>query len=118
MAELIPTEDEECLALVDYLELLKSMGKIVVFTHTANETYTKSWNQKIRNKRQGVRSGIQDYIIITPNNVLFLEMKRLKGSTTSQAQKDWYEAVNATGKAKAAICKGFTEAKEWIDKNL
>jgi len=118
MAELIPTEDEECLALVDYLELLKSMGKIVVFTHTANETYTKSWKQKARNTAQGVRAGVPDYVIVTLKRVLFLEMKRTKNSSTSSFQKGWNKSINATENGRAAICHGFDEAKEWLDENI
>ena len=50
-----PTEYEECLVLVNYLELMKSSGKVVVFTHTPQETFTRSIGVKMKNKRMGVR---------------------------------------------------------------
>lgn len=108
------TEYEECKLLVGYLELLKMQGKVVVFSHTANETYTKSWKQKRKNKEMGVRSGVPDYIIVTPKKVLFIEMKRTKGGVISDTQKKWVSALEAT-KTACKVCYGFDEAKLFLD---
>lgn len=110
-----PTEDQECHTLVDYLEILKGQGKVVVFSHTANETYTKSWRQKRRNTAMGVRSGVPDYIIVTPKHTLFIEMKRTKGGVVSATQKEWVKAIQDTG-VPCEVCKGFDEAKVFLDK--
>jgi hypothetical protein len=112
-----PTEDQECHTLVDYLEILKQQGKVIVFSHTANETYTKSWKQKARNKRMGVRSGVPDYIIVTKKHTIFLEMKRTKGGVVSATQKEWVKAIQDTGVA-CEVCRGFDEAKEFLDSYL
>ena len=107
-------EDIECRALVEYLDTLVNQGKVVVYSHTAQETYTRSWNQKRKNKILGVRSGVPDYLVVTPNNILFIEMKRKKGGTTSKAQKEWIKAINEAG-GNAVVCKGFEAAKEYLD---
>lgn len=107
-------EEIEARKLVEYLEILERQKKVQVFTHISNETYTTSWRQKHRNKAVGVRPGVPDYIIITKNKVLFLELKRSKGGQVSAPQKTWLEAL--PGKTThAAVCKGFEVSKAFID---
>lgn len=110
-------EEIECVALTNYLELLKEQRKVIVFSHTAQETYTKSWKQKSKNKRMGVRSGVPDYLIVTKNKLLFIEMKRKKGGVVSKTQKEWIKAINDAG-GFAVVCSGFEEAKKVIEKEV
>lgn len=110
-----PTEYVECLALVEYLEILKAQGKVLNFSHTANETYTKSWNQKRKNSLMGTRKGVPDYLVVTNRHVLFIEMKRQRGGVVSKEQQEWVDNINKVG-GKADISYGFDEAKEFIDK--
>lgn len=117
MDELIPLEDHECFTLTEYLDRMKASGKIAVYTHTANETYTKSWKQKSRNKRMGVRPGIPDYIIVTDSKVLFVEMKRVKGGTVTGYQRKWIKELNGK-QCEAVVCRGFDEAREFIEKHI
>lgn len=114
---LTPYEDEECKVLVQYLELLQKQGHDILFSHIAQETYTKSWKQKNRNKAVGVRPGLPDYVIIINECLIFLEMKRKKGGTLSKAQKLWFLALRNTG-ASVYVAKGFDEAKDLIDSFL
>ncbi len=109
-----PLEDDECFVLADYLDTLKKQKKISVYTHTANETFTKSWKQKRRNKMMGVRPGIPDYVIVTDKNVLFIEMKRVKGGQVSGYQRKWISVLEGKT-AKSVVCRGFDEAKKYID---
>ena len=113
MNYLLKPEEQECVKLVAYLEKLKKDGQIAVFTHTANETYTKSWKQKNRNKAMGVRPGIPDYIIVTKTYVLFIEMKREKGGVVSIDQKKWISSLNEKV-SQAVVCRGFEQAKKVI----
>lgn len=108
---MIPTEHEECITLVNYLDL-----KGYKYTHIPNETFTKSWSQKRKNKEAGVKKGVPDYLIILPVGLLFIEMKRKKGSTTSQEQHEWIEALNKLNGVEAVICKGADMAIEYIEK--
>jgi len=107
-------EYHESVELANYLEDLKREGKILRYTHIPNETWTKSWNQKMRNVRQGVKKGFPDYIILFPDRAIFIEMKRVKGGVVSPEQKEWIADLQRLG-FRAEICKGFLEAKALIE---
>lgn len=115
MSAFIPTEYDECIALVDYLDILIQQKKIKYYSHVPSETYTTSWQQKLKNKRMGVKSGIPDYIILGNQKLIFLEMKRIKGSNTSEAQNEWIKELSKYHGVHSAICKGFDEAKIFLD---
>lgn len=110
-------EDDHTEMVAGYLEILMMQGKVVEYTHTANETYTKSPMQKARNTRMGVRSGIPDMVIVFKNAVLFLELKRPDGGVVSKSQKAWMEALRAVGgPVHCEIAYGYDEAKLVIDR--
>lgn len=117
-------EDDVTKQVTEYLEVLKLQGKVVLFSHVPQETFTKSWVTKKKNKEMGVRAGVPDMLIVYPDRVLFLELKRLKGGVLSDAQKAWIEALNAVQIPSMAaghqyvvakVACGFDEAKEIID---
>lgn len=112
--ELIPTEYDECKTLVEYLDLRQRMGTVCLYTHIPNETFTKSWAVKRKNKIMGVRKGFPDYVVIMPNGIRMIEMKRIKGGTVSPEQSDWIELLNHNG-VKAKVCYGFNEAKKFLE---
>jgi hypothetical protein len=61
---------------------------------------------------EGLRSGVPDLQICLPTDKyhgLFIEMKKLKGSSLSENQKDWINRLNEAG-YKAVVCKGHMEA--------
>ena len=111
-------EDDLTIQVTNYLEELLLKRKIKVFSHVPQETFTKSWVTKNKNKAMGVRSGVPDMLIVFPHSVLFLELKRLKGGVVSQAQATWLEALSATGKVTAKVACGWDQAKEAIDAEL
>jgi hypothetical protein len=110
-----PLEHDECIALVAYLDILMKQGKVIAYTHIPQETYTKNFGTMMRNKREGVKKGIPDYLIIFKNHkILFLEIKRVKGGNVSPEQKDWIEKL--AGKTTySGVAKGFEAAKIIID---
>ena len=112
-----PLEQAECRTFVEYLELLQKQGKIGLFTHSSNETYTKSWKIKNRNKAMGVRAGMPDYLICLPahKTLLFIEMKRVKGGTLTVEQKAWLKMLNECGVI-ALVAKGFDEANAILER--
>lgn len=120
--KLINTEYQEAIALADYLLLLMNQGKILNFTHLAQETFTLSWSAKAKNKRQGVRPGVPDYLIVLPYCLLFIELKRTKGGKVSSEQQKWIDDINKSGtplkRHFAFVVKGFDEAKTIIDSYL
>lgn len=106
----VPTEAQEGRTLVAYLRV-----KGYRFTHIANETGSGRGArfQGIRNKQQGTSKGFPDYLVIVNNQLVAIELKRTKGSVTSQEQKEWIEALNKAG-IPAKICKGAKEAIDFI----
>jgi hypothetical protein len=104
--------DEQC-AFVEWLEY-----KGLKFTAVPNSTYTKSWNQKRLNKKSGLRSGFPDMIVLTPQGMLCVELKRVRGGRTSPEQKEWAEALQNTPGVEARIVKGCEEAIKFVEEFL
>jgi hypothetical protein len=117
----IPTEYEEQCLLVDYLEL-----KGLLFSKTAQETFTRSWGQKMKNKASGLRKGLPDMFIFIQSNqsasgkpeLLAIEMKRTKNSKTGDEQRVWIESLACVEGVFATVCYGFDDAKKVIDNCL
>lgn len=98
----IATEYEEHVAVVAWLQLNN-----IAHWHTPNSTYTKSFNQKRRNKALGVVAGVPDLFVALPGvGIIALELKRRKLGVVSQAQKDWLEILNSCPGTQAFICRG------------
>ncbi|UOF78654.1 hypothetical protein [Caudoviricetes sp.] len=108
----IPTEDDEQAIVVQYCRL-----KGYKHFRVPNETYTKSFKQQMKNKRLGVVSGVPDLFIIINGRLIAIEMKRTKGSTTSQAQAEWIKTLNDVN-VPAMVCKGADQAIDFINSFL
>lgn len=114
----IPTEAEEQITFVDWLETKK-----LKFTAIPNSTYTSSWFQKRNNTNLGLRPGLPDILVIVPgeegvHHLLFIEMKRKKRSKTSEEQKAWIEALNMCPNVEARVCEGFDKAVAFVEEFL
>ncbi len=80
-------------------------------------------NGGLRNKvvaaqlqQEGVRPGVPDLCLPVPvgsYHGLYIEMKRRKGGTVTDNQKDWLEYLGGVGYA-TAVCRGWEEAKETL----
>ena len=111
MVNIVPTEDMEQCVFVDWLRL-----NHIAHFRVPNETYTKSFKQKAKNKALGVVPGVPDLFIALPSvGLLAIEMKRTKLSVTSQAQKDWQVLLNQCPGTQAFICKGADEAIKIVE---
>ena len=63
-------------------------------------------------KAEGVKPGVPDLCLPVPRcgcHGLYIELKRIKGSTTSDEQKAWISALQGQG-YRAVVCKGADEA--------
>lgn len=107
--DLVPTEDVEQAHLVAWLDL-----RGFSYFRVPNETFTRSWKQRAKNKRLGVKPGVPDLFVIAGRKLIAIEMKRRKGSTTSAAQQEWIERLNAAG-VPSSVCRGFDEAREFVE---
>lgn len=115
---MILTEHQECVTIAQYLELLKNKGDVLVYTKTTQETFTRSWSQKRKNKSEGLRSGLPDFIIVFTNGiVLFLEIKRTEGGRLSPAQNEWLSALMQTD-CMVHVAYGADQAIKIIDNIL
>ncbi len=115
MPNLTPLETDEQYKVCQYLDLLKIKGHDILYSATAQNTYTKSWKQKRTNSKLGVHKGLPDLVIIINKVLIFIEMKRLQGSKTSLEQKLWNQKLNDAGEY-SYICKGHQEAIKLINK--
>lgn len=113
MKKYIPTENEECETFADWLRFNKYQ-----FSHLQNEQKTKNWGAIMRSKRLGVNPGVPDYLIICKNapGLMFIEIKRTKGSVISDHQKSWLKGLLNAG-AKVGLCYGVKEAIDFVVKN-
>ena len=92
------------------------------FTKSPNETFTKSWNQKRKNKSEGVSPGFPDYtIILKRKSLLFIEMKKergkkggMNGSVISDEQVEWVNALDDVPNVSACFAHGNKEAVEIV----
>lgn len=109
-----PSEDDEESVLADYCDTVGWKH-----THFSNETYTTSWNQKHKMKKLGVHSGIPDHLVLVPlKNTgeivpVYIEMKRVKGGTVSDAQFEWILALRNAGQI-VTVCFGGEDAVDFL----
>lgn len=103
-----PTEEVEQANFVQWLEM-----KGYKYTAIPNSTYTKSWKQKQKNTRMGLRAGFPDMVIIANNKFMCIELKRTAGSNTSPLQKEWIVALERAG-VPVKVCKGAEEAIAFV----
>ena len=92
------------------------------FYKSPSETYTTSWNQKRKNKLEGVTKWYPDMtIILKSNKLLFIELKRQKRvlkngklwkspSTVSEEQIEWQDRLNKIPNVQCNICYWCEEA--------
>jgi hypothetical protein len=111
--DIIPTEEQEQLALVQWLELHK-----IRYTHVPNEGKHKV-QYRAKQKRLGVKPGVPDILIfdrppLYPENVgVAIELKRQKGGRVTPEQTAWLEHLKARGWA-VAVCRGAMEAIRFL----
>lgn len=109
---MIPTEEVEQANFVQWLEI-----KGYKYTAIPNSTYTKSWKQKAKNTRMGLRAGFPDMVVIAEGIFMAIEMKRVKNGALTPAQKDWVEALTKAN-IPAAVCKGVDEAIAFVQQTI
>lgn len=125
---LTPLEHVEQVDVVNWIEsqneiaaLFKSRNlRPVLFSAIVNGHYQQSQKQLNKLIAEGMRKGILDMVFIIPPErsktgkrlMVWIEMKRVQGSTTSPEQLEWEEAINDIegGNVGAFICYGSKEA--------
>lgn len=75
----------------------------------------RSLREGARFKREGVKAGVSDFIMLMPNekhHALLIEFKSKTGKVTKE-QKDFQQIVNFNG-YKAVVCRSLEEAMEVV----
>lgn len=97
---------------------------IKLFTGTGQDTFT-NFKGINKNKKLYVRKGLPDLIICLPSEftnsgkdiLVFIEMKRTKGSSLGPEQKAWIEFINRSGNY-GYVAYGAIEAIKFINNFL
>lgn len=118
----VPLEEHEQIAFVQWCKI-----NHLVVHHSGNEIGGSTPSMKARAlkmKKLGTSKGFPDLLVFIPiygatgeidsYQMCAIEMKRRKGSRTSEEQKQWLEILQASG-AMTAICKGADEAIAFIE---
>ena len=126
----ISTEYEEQKSLVQWLRLKKIFHFAPTNennTHNQNRKYAMIAEQKA--KASGKLKGVSDLIVMLPNKLLLIEMKRQRRklnsgklstshTNTSKEQLKFLETANTFDYAEARVCYGWEEAKEYIESHI
>lgn len=119
--DLIPKEEDEQIAFVSWCKLNN-----IVCHHCANEIGGSTRALKLRAikaKKMGTSKGFPDLLVFIPIKginhridawqMLAIEMKRKKHSSTSKEQKEWLRILELSG-IPSRVCKGAEEAVAFV----
>lgn len=112
------TETQEQKALIQWLKLKKIFYFSVANGAVLRGNAMQRARQMNKLKSEGLIVGTSDLIVMIKDKILFIELKRVKGSTTSQAQKDFVTKVDKFTYAVGRVCKGAKMAIEFIEEYL
>lgn len=120
--EMVPTEDEEQMALFTWANHMAVSGhlpELARLFHVPNGG-SRGPAEAGRFKAMGVKRGVPDVFLDVPRggfHGLRIEMKRRRGGVLSDDQADWIDWYNSIG-YRAAVCYGWDEAREVIEDYL
>lgn len=119
--DVIPKEEDEQIAFVSWCKLNN-----IVCHHCANEIGGSTRALKLRAikaKKMGTSKGFPDLLVFVPIKginhridawqMLAIEMKRKKHSSTSKEQKEWLKILELSG-IPSRVCKGAEEAVAFV----
>lgn len=112
-----PTEHNEQKALMQWVSLSLTKYPQLRMIYAIPNAAKRSVGLASMMKAEGMKSGVPDIHLAAPSNGyhgLYIEMKRLKGGSTSETQKEWLDKLNKQGYM-AVVCRGWVEAKSVIE---
>lgn len=114
--KIIPDEHSEQVALVQWLDL-KRIDYFAVPNANAMSSLSPTMAIRLmaKLKKEGFKSGVSDIVVLLPNKIIFLEMKRQSGGVQSDTQKQFQHQVNKYPYAEYYLAKGFQNAKDFLE---
>lgn len=114
---LIATESTEQKQLVRWLKAREKEGKLLFFSVPNGANVSQ--NNRARLKAEGMRSGVPDLIVITPDHCIGLELKRARParSVVSPEQRFWLDAMRDMGWV-TCVAYGAAEAVAFLEELL
>ena len=121
----VPLERDEQVQLAKYLDGLK-----LLWCHVPNEGHggygKRAQIKGARLRAEGLKAGVCDCLVFDHCTLIedgeetkyygcAIELKRQKGGRVSEAQKHWLKSLAERGWY-TAVCHGFIEAKELIER--
>lgn len=121
----VPLEADEQIGFVNWCHI-----KGIPVHHSSNEIGGSTPAMKARAlkmKKMGTSKGFPDLLVLVPirgidgsvdcYQMLAIEMKRRRGSTTTIEQKQWLSILELAG-IPARVCKGADEAIRFVEEYL
>ena len=105
----VPTEHQEQVLFVQWFR--RTYPEVRIFAIPNGEARSQSAGARL--KAEGVSAGVPDLFIPAWNT--WIEMKRSKGGSVSEKQKDWLAYLEGIGH-QVFVCKGADSAKEVAQK--
>lgn len=112
-AELIPSEHIEQVSFVNWCR--SEYPACILFAVPNGEKRNISVAKRLKN--EGVLPGVPDLVFINLGIIIFIEMKRVKRSTTSQEQKDMHRDLREHGQV-VILAKGAKDAANQLQQEL
>ena len=115
-----PTESVEQQNLFRWARLQSGVHpELALLYHIPNEG-KRSVHTGRRMRAEGLKRGVPDICLPVARggrHGLYVELKRIRGSKTSDDQREWLEALEQQGYA-VALCKGWEAAAEVITRYI
>lgn len=115
------TEEQEQKKLVQWLRLKKIFHFAPMNENKQSFTNTKvAMMIEAKAKSMGKVKGVSDLVVMLPNSILFIELKRAKKRLTkvSDSQNVFLSKIGQFCYAKGHVCYGANEAIEIIEKEM
>ena len=110
-----PTEHQEQCAVVEWLQWRNiTFFAVPNSNNMSNANRLQAMRMAVKLKKEGVRAGVSDLVIVGYDRILFVEMKRLYGGKEREEQEKFRTEVIALNH-QAIVCKGAEAAIKAIE---
>lgn len=112
----VPLESEEQITLFQWARLQSGKYPELSLLYHVPNGGSRNRAEAARLQAEGVKAGVPDLCLPVPRGQfhgLYIELKRMRGSRTSDLQVSWMESLMKQGYC-VALCKGWQAAAQTI----